>query len=157
MPSALPQPVDRFYRLIYGDEIPLIKTAVLSGHARLVFNGITFPARFRFTHNAGRDYHHNIELTIFGIPIMKADESYINRSSRMVLPFGIIENKPKVDQAANLGLWAETLWFPSVFLTDEREEWESVDATTALLHVPFGDEMETFTLGFNDLAQRMRR
>jgi hypothetical protein len=35
---------------------------------------------------------------------MKADESYINKNSRMVLPFGTIENESKVDQAANLGL-----------------------------------------------------
>ena len=156
LPDGLPQPVDRFYRLIYGEEIPVIDTAVLSGRARLVFNGITFPARFQFTHKAGQDYHHNIELALFGIPIMKADESYINGNSRMVLPFGTIENEPKVDQAANLGLWAETLWFPSVFLTDARVQWEPVDATTALLHVPFEDETETFTVNFDQKTGYVR-
>lgn len=150
LPDDLPQPVDRFYRLIYGDQIPMIDIAVLSGRAKLVFNGITFPARFRFTHNAGQDYHHQIELALFGIPILEADESYINSNSRMVLPCGTIENEPKVDQAANLGLWAETFWFPAVFLTDERAQWESVDATTALLHVPFEDEVETFTVKFDE-------
>jgi hypothetical protein len=62
IPNNLPQPVERFYRLIYGDEIPVIETAVLSGSAKLTFNKITFPARFRFTHNVGRDNRRNIEL-----------------------------------------------------------------------------------------------
>ncbi len=150
LPAGLPAPVDRFYRTLYGNEIPIIETVVFSGRAKLVFSGITFPARFRFTHNAGYDYHHNIELALFGFPIMKADESYINGRGRMVLPFGTIENEPKIDQAANLGLWAETIWFPAVFLTDPRAAWEAVDATTALLHVPFGEETQTFTVYFDN-------
>jgi len=156
LPKDLPQPVERFYRIIYDEEIPVITTAVISGRARLVFGGINFPARFRFTHIAGKDYHHNIELAIFGLPIMKADESYIDGTSRMILPFGTIENEPKVNQAANLGLWAETLWFPAVFITDERVEWEAVDETTALLHVPFEQKTESFTVTFDPQTGYLR-
>lgn len=35
--------------------------------------GLTFRARFRFTHKAGQDYRHYIEATIFGITILKVN------------------------------------------------------------------------------------
>jgi hypothetical protein len=149
LPANLPAPVDRFYRTVYGDEIPIIRSVVISGRASMRVNGITFPARFRFTHDPGQDYHHYIEATLFGWPIMKVNEYYLDGSGRMEMPFGVIEGEPKIDQAANLGLWAETVWFPSIYLTDSRTHWEAVDSNTALLFVPFGDVEETFIVRFN--------
>ncbi len=67
--------MERFYRAIYGDRIPVIESAVISGRAQLRVFGITFPARFRFTHVAGKDYRHCIEATIFGLSIMKVNET----------------------------------------------------------------------------------
>lgn len=148
--SDLPLPVARFYERIYGSQIPILETAVLTGRAELVFMGITFPSRFRFTHVAGYDYHHRIESTLFGIPIMKVDESYISGYARMVLPVGTFEGEPKLNQAANLTLWAEALYFPAVFLTDDRVEWEAVDENTAFLHVPFEENRETFVVEFDE-------
>ncbi len=31
LPAGLPAPVERFYRVTYGEQVPLIKTAVISG------------------------------------------------------------------------------------------------------------------------------
>jgi hypothetical protein len=107
--ADLPGPVERFYRKIYGDQIPLIESAIISGKAKLRLFGITFPGRFRFTHIAGQNYRHYIEATLFGLPIMKVNEHYIDGKSRLELPFGVVENEPKVDQAANLGLWGESI------------------------------------------------
>ena len=69
LPDDLPPPVERFYRAVYGDQIPVIESAVISGRAQMRLFGITFPARFRFTHIAGQDYRHYIEATMFGLPI----------------------------------------------------------------------------------------
>ena len=155
-PDDLPPPVENFYRAIYGDQVPVIKSAVISGRAKLRVMGITFPGRFRFTHTAGQDYRHYIEATIFGLPIMKVNEYYLEGKSRLELPFGVIENEPKVDQAANLGLWAESIWLPSIFITDPRVQWESINDDTALLRVPFGEVQETFVARF-DLQTGMLR
>ena len=106
LPEDLPAPVARFYRTIAGDSIPVIDSAVLTGPAELRFSGITFPGRYRFVHEAGRNYRHYIELTLFGQPLMKVNESYLDGNGRLELPFGTVENEPKVNQAANLGLWA---------------------------------------------------
>ena len=149
LPPYLPAPVERFFEVTIGGQVPIIKTAVITGSAKMRFMGLTFNARFRFTHIAGRSYRHYIEATFFGYPLMKVNEFYIDGKSRLELPFGVIENQPKVDQAANLGLWAESVWLPSVFLTDPRVRWESIDETSARLVVPFGDGEDNFTVRFD--------
>ena len=120
----LPRPVDRFYRRIYGENVPVITSAIISGRGTLRLpsgKGITFPGRFRFTHRAGQDYHHYIEATLFGQPLMKVNEHYLMGNCRFELPFGVTENEPKVNQGANLALWAESaFWLPSILVTDLR-------------------------------------
>jgi hypothetical protein len=149
LPADLPEPVERFYQAVYGDRIPVIESAVISGRAQLRVAGITFPSRFRFTHRAGQDYSHDIVSTIFGLPLLHVHESYIDGWSRLELPFGVTEGEPKVEQAANLGLWAESIWLPGIFLTDKRVHWTAVDAETALLTVPYGEHEETFVVRFD--------
>lgn len=149
VPPDLPPPVAAFYAELYGTEVPVVDSAVVSGRGSVRVAGITFPARFRFTHLAGRGYRHYLEATLFGLPVMRVNETYLDGRSRLELPFGVTENEPKVDQAANLGLWAESIWFPSVFLTDARVRWEPLDRDTALLVVPFGESEQTFVVRFD--------
>ena len=149
LPADLPAPVARYYETIIGDQIPVIESAVITGRAKLRFFGLRFPARFRFTHIAGQDYRHYIEATVFDYPVMKVNEYYLDGKSRMELPFGAIENEPKVDMAANLGLWGESVWLPSIFITDPRVRWEAIDDTTARLVVPFGEEEDILTATFD--------
>lgn len=151
LPAGLPGPVERFYRQVYGDELPVITSAVISGRATLQMKpGFPkLPARFRFIHNAGKDYRHYIEATFFGMPLMKVNERYVDGSSLFELPFGVFENDPNITQGAVLGLWAESVWFPSIFVTDARVHWAPVDEYTALLYVPFGDQEEDFVVRFD--------
>jgi len=148
LPEDLPAPVERFYRQVYGENVPVIESFVVTGRAKMRIMGIIFPSRFRFTHIAGQDYRHYIETTIFGLPLMKVNEHYLGGKSRLELPFGV-EEGPKVDQGANLGLWAETLWLPSIFITDPRVRWEPIDEETALLIVPFGEKEQRFVARFD--------
>ncbi|MAS38335.1 MAG: hypothetical protein CL610_30340 [Anaerolineaceae bacterium] len=150
LPPDLPAPVHRFYQTIIGNQIPIIHSAVLTLSGRLRFMGITFPARMRFTHEAGRNYRHYIEATVFGQPVMKVNESYLDGHGRMELPVGTIQDEPKIDAAANLGLWGESLWLPTIFITDPRVRWEAIDAQTARLIVPFADTgSDSFTVQFD--------
>lgn len=156
LPDDLPSPVKRFYRTLYGDRIPVIESAVISGRAQLRMFGLTLPGRFRFTHDAGQDYRHYIEVTLFGRPIMKVNEHFLDGKSRLDLPFGVVEGEPKVDQAANLGLWAESIWLPTLYLTDPRVCWEAIDEYTASLTVPFGEEQETGIARFDPQTGMLR-
>jgi hypothetical protein len=80
---------------------------------------------------------------------MKVNEYYLDGKSRLELPVGVVENEPKIDMAANLGLWAESVWLPSIFITDPRVRWEPIDDTTARFVVPFGEDEDVFTATFD--------
>ncbi|MFV9504314.1 MAG: DUF6544 family protein [Oscillochloridaceae bacterium umkhey_bin13] len=148
LPQGLPAPVERFYRTIYGDEVPLITTAVMTGRGQLRIGPITFPARFRFTHEAGQGYRHYIETTMFGLPVMRVNEHFLGGQGRLELPFGVFEGS-EVNQGANLGLWAESIWLPALLVTDPRVRWEPIDTVTAGLVVPFGADEERFIVRFD--------
>jgi hypothetical protein len=150
LPSNLPAPVERFYRTVYGNEIPVIETAVVKGRGVIAPFGVRMPARFIFVHNAGRDYRHYFEATWFGMPLMKVNERYLDGQSLFELPLGDpIVDDPSTNQAANLAVWAEAAWFPSIWITDPRVRWEPVDEQTALLYIPFEEAEENFVMRFN--------
>ena len=155
LPDGLPAPVERFYNEVYGNQIPIIKSAVISGRGYLRVKRITFPARFRFTHQTGNDYRHYIEATIYDQTLMKVNEHYLDGKSRLELPFGISEG-PKVDQGANLALWAEAVWMPSVWVTDSKVRWEARDENSAVLIVPFGKAEERITVFFDPQTGLLR-
>lgn len=151
VPEGLPAPVERFIRTIYGEEVPLYHSVVMSGRARIRPAGpFHFPARFRFIHETGTNYRHYIEMTWFGIPIMAVNEGIVDGASFFENALlGNQYDNPKSNQGATLALWAEAIWFPAVLVTDDRVRWESVDADTALLRVPFEDGEETFVVRFD--------
>jgi Family of unknown function (DUF6544) len=160
--DGLPAPVERFYRIVYGEKIPVIESVVISGRGRIRPFGIWLPARFVFVHTAGRDYRHYIESTFFGQPFLKVNEGYVDEKSFFESPMGTYYDDPNTNQGANLALWAEGGWFPSLWVTDARARWEPVDEHTALLYVPYEDSQETFVVRFNpqsglvDLMEAMR-
>ena len=150
LPANLPAPVERFYKTVYGDHIPVIETVVIKGRAVISPFGVKMPARFLFVHTAGKDYRHYIEATWFGLPIMKVNESYLDGRSHFAIPVvGTVDNDASTNQAANLAVWAEAAWFPSIWVTDSRVRWEAVDENTALLFVPFEEKIENFVMRFD--------
>ncbi len=155
LPDGLPAPVERFYREVYGDEVPVIGTAVVSGRGTMRVAGVTLPVRFRFTHATGKAYRHEIETTLYGIRLLTIDETFRDGAARLELPFGVSEGL-NVDQGANLALWAEAVWMPSVWVTDRQVRWEPVDEQTALLVVPYGDEEERFVARFDPATGLLR-
>ena len=86
----LPAPVDRFYRTVFGDRVPVIESAVISGRAQMRMFGVSLPGRFRFIHDAGVDYRQHIEVTLFGFPIMKVNKFYLDGRRR---PLGSVQRR----------------------------------------------------------------
>ena len=163
LPAGLPAPVERFYRTIYGNNVPIIETVVLAGRGVIrPFMNIPLPARYLMIHNVGKDYRHYFEATFLGKPFLKVDEGYLDGVSFFEAPMGKYYDDPNTNQGANLALWAEGAWFPSIWATDPRVHWEPVDDDTALLYVPYEDRQETFLMRFNpqtgllDMMEAMR-
>lgn len=156
LPAGLPAPVERLYRATYGERVPVFSSAVISGRGtmRPVAGGPTLPMRFRFTHEVGRSYRHYMEATFLGLPILKANEYYVDGKERMELPWGASEG-PNYDQAGNLGMWAELAALPAAYLADPRVRWEPVDDATAILVVPFEAGEERFVARFDPESGRL--
>lgn len=162
LPDNLPEPVYKFYETIIGDEIPVICSAVITGQGIFRLGGIPFNGRFRFTHRAGYDYRHYLDLTCFGQPFVTINETYRDGKAHMKLPFGTVDDVPEINFSANQTLWGEAVWFPTIYLTDRRVCWEAIDATHARLVVPEphadGDQYQDFRVTFHPdshLIQRM--
>jgi hypothetical protein len=152
----LPAPVDRFYRLTYGDQVPVITSAVISGRGRMAPFGIALPMRFRMLYAIGQDYRAQFEATFFGLPVMRAVETYIDGHGVGRLPMGI-DQGTWFDQAINVRIWCELLqWLPAALLDEPRVRWQAVDETMALLRVPFGDQHETIVVRFDRETGRPR-
>jgi len=155
LPAGLPAPVERYYRSLYGDEVPVVTSAVVTGRMWLRPFGVTMPGRFRFTYEAGQGYRHYIEATWFGLPLMRVNEWYLDGHGRLEIPVqGTVEG-PHTDQAGNLGMWAEATFLPTIWLTDPRVRWEPIDDATALLVVPFGDGEQRFVVRFDPESGRL--
>jgi hypothetical protein len=121
---------------------------VLIGHGRVRQFGIWLPTRFAMIHNAGKDYRHYFEATFFGIPVLKINEGYIDGQSFFESPMGTYYNDANSNQGANLALWAEGAWFPSLWISDARAHWQAIDDTTAALFVPYGKGRGEFNRAF---------
>jgi hypothetical protein len=175
LPPGLPAPVARFYRQRFGEQIPLIESAVISGRGTMriapLFN-LTLPVRFRFVHDAGRAYRHYIEVTIFGLPLLKVNEYYVNGVERQELPWAVATGNPKLDQGGNLGMWAEILqWLPAALIVNDatrspsgvnnttgpQARWEAIDDESAFLVVPAASDrpggVERFLVRFSPTGE----
>lgn len=150
LPNDLPAPVADYYRRTYGSTVPVVESVVITGRGRIRPFGLWLPARFRFTHDAGKGYRHYIEATWFGMPLMKVNERYLDGSGLMELPWAASDG-PEIEQAMNVSMWAElSSPAPAVFLTDDRVTWEPVDDETAVLKVPFGQgKTDSFVVRFD--------
>lgn len=149
LPSGLPAPVERFYRVVYGEQIPVIHSVVITGRGIIRPFGIWMPTRFIVTHEAGRSYRHYFEVTFFGLPFLITQEGIIDGKSFFESPMGTFYDDPNTNQGANLALWAEGGWFPALWLTDARAHWQAVDADTAILFVPYESGEESFVVRFD--------
>jgi Family of unknown function (DUF6544) len=158
LPEHLPGPVDRWLRGIYGDAVPVVRTLVVTGRGRINPFGVWMQMRFRFTHEVGRGYRHYIEATWGGRPVLRVNERYLDGRSLIEIPIVGTDSGPKVEQAANLGMWAElAAAAPSALVTDPRVRWRPLDDESAALDVPLGDtERDSLVARFDAATGALR-
>jgi hypothetical protein len=148
LPGNLPEPVQRYYRVAIGGEIPCVETMVAWGRARMR-RGLWMPLRYRLTHVAGSAFMREMEVTWFGQTFLRGVDSFADGHGRMQIA-GAVEMSEKIDQGANTVLWTEQLAFmPSALFTHPRVRWEAIDDTSARLVFPLGDTEDSVTVWFD--------
>ncbi len=155
VPQNLPAPVQRYYQVALGNEAPRINSLAVYGRARANF-GIWMPLRYRLVHNPGHAFERYMEVTWFGLQVLKAVDRYVDGKG-MTGPIGNEATGPAVDQGANLILWAEAPLMPSLWISDERIRWEPIDDTSARLIFPYGDEEDELTVYFDPESHLVTR
>lgn len=155
VPDDLPAPVRRYFQVATGGQLPRIESLVGYGRGRANF-GIWLPLRYRLAHRPGYAFERYMEVTWFGLPVLKAIDRYVDGKG-MTGPMGNEATGPAVDQGANMILWAEAPLMPSLWITDPRISWEAVDDTTARLIFPFGAQEDELTVHFDPESGLVRR
>ena len=114
--------------------------------------------RFKAYYLPWQAFYRLMEITWFGLPILKGVDYHIDGRGGLKIT-GLIEPEEtgeKIDQAQNLVLWGEAIWTPSVYLTDSRVRWEAVDEKTAWLVIPFSGREEAFLVRFDPQTEMIQ-
>lgn len=147
VPADLPAPVRRYFAVAFGDKVPRVESMVTWGRARARF-GLWMPLRFQLYHRPGQAFLRKMAVTWFGLPVLHALDQYLNGNGATG-PVNNLETGPRVNQGANLILWAEASFFPSLLVTDPRIRWEAIDDTSARLIFPFDEQADEMIFTFD--------
>jgi hypothetical protein len=158
IPETLPAPVRRYLQATAGgNRLPMATSAVLWGRGTIKRGPLWMPVRYWVAHHPGYHFRRHMEVTWYGIPVLKGWDEYVNGRGMTTIA-GQMATSPQINQAANLMLWVEAVAMPSLYLTDPRVRWEEINDTTARLMVPFEDQEDVVTVYFDeqtDLINRM--
>jgi hypothetical protein len=147
LPPDLPEPVRRYYLTAFGPHIPRVESLVVWARAR-IRRGLWMSLRSWVAHVPGYDFRRYMEVTWFGLPVLKVIDEYVK--GKGMTKVGRQEaTSPYIDQAASLILWAEAAAMPSLLISDPRAHWEAVDASSARLIVPFEEQEDVITVRFD--------
>ncbi len=151
IPDDVPEPVRRYFRaLAGGDEMPDTATAVSWARARVRINGIPMNLRFKLYHDRGRNFHRDMDVTVFGfLPILHATDLYSGGKGSMTIA-GNTESGPEIDQGALVSIWAEVLtMLPSMIINAPNIRWEPVDDHHAKMIIEWQGGEEVLDLSFD--------
>lgn len=149
MPVHLPESVVRYLRAAIPDPAPRLSSAVIVGTGQIRLGWVWLPVRFQFALFAGQGYRHRIEVVWWERTVLRADELYRDGHAHMKLPFSSVSHSPRIDQAANVALWAESVWVPSALADDPRIRWQELDECRAQLIVPSPEGQDAITFVFD--------
>lgn len=136
----LPSPVVRYHKALGYDgwHVPAVDTFALWGRAWMrPAPLLRLPVRFWSEHRVGWNGRQRLAVTWFGLPVLRAVDDYVDGHGRMRIGRRSVTG-PEIDQGENLFLWAELLLVPAVLAARPQVRWQSIDADSALLRVPFG-------------------
>jgi hypothetical protein len=154
--SDLPEPVQRYFRHVLKDGQPYIS------YVRLTHDG-----QFRagldkdFTNIEGEQYF-TAEKPGFiwkgTTSMFTARDMYFADQGRLVVSllslYNIVDGKGENFNEGELQRWlAESVWFPTNLLPNERTQWSPIDANSAKLSFQYRDVSFSYIVTFNEAGE----
>jgi hypothetical protein len=156
--GEFPDPVKYHLTGTFGEKVPVIQTAIVWGQARYKINGINLPMRFKTYYLPGQHFYRDMEITWYGRPIIRGYDYFLFGEGRLEANglMNLYQAGEKTTQAQVLSMWAEAMWMPSIFITDDRLKWEEIDDVTARLVVPMNGGEESLLARFDQQTGLLR-
>ncbi len=154
--SGLPEPVQRYFRHVLKDGQPYIS------YVRLTHNG-----QFRagldkdFTNIEGEQYF-TAEKPGFiwkgTTSMFAARDMYLSDKGRLVVSlfslYNIVDGSGENFNEGELQRWlAESVWFPTNLLPNERNQWSAIDANSAKLSFKYRAVSFAYIVTFNEVGE----
>jgi len=149
---GLPEPVARYFALTAGDSVPLAQAPRITGTVRMRVPGLPLPlwmnGRWNAAYQPGQAFTRIMELGFFGNIVIRGVDEYRDGVGSVT-----VGNKREAgatyNQAADLVMWAESVWMPSILFTTPGVRWKAVDDSKARMFVPFGAGEHEITWHFD--------
>jgi hypothetical protein len=151
LPDDLPEPVSRHFLAVLGINPPQMNSAVIWGRGRFKSLGLWLPMRFRCHFKNGHNYLKEMQITWFGFPIHSKVQAYKGHTASSQIR-DLTSSYPSSDNTGQdnlLSLWAESMWMPSLLITDQSVQWDTIDESTAWLIVSRNGNHEPILTRFN--------
>lgn len=154
--SDLPEPVERYFRHVLKDGQPYIS------YVRLTHDG-----QFRagldkdFTDIKGEQYF-TAEKPGFiwkgTTPMFTARDMYVADKGRLIVTlfslYNIVNSNGENFNEGELQRWlAESVWFPTNLLPNERNQWSPIDANSAKLSFKYKSVSFDYIVTFNEVGE----
>lgn len=152
VPPDLPAPVARYFAITAGESVPLARSPRVTGTVRMRVPGLPLPlwmnGRWNATYEPGKAFTRIMELGFFGNIVLRGVDEYRDGIGSVTVG-DKRDAGPNCDQAADLVMWAESVWMPSILFTTPGVRWQAVDDSKARMLVPFGPREHELTWHFD--------
>ena len=153
--EGMPGSVACYIDSVFQDKAIKIKTLEVCGSADFRINGISMKGRYRTFYEVGVGFLRYIEITWFGMPVLKGYDLYTEEEAVFCMA-GKAEKGERIAQGQNIVMWAEAVWYPSVFLEDNGSEWKQADEGNVNLVIPYDEESDKLSYCFDETTGLVR-
>ncbi|QIZ69505.1 DUF6544 family protein [Oxynema aestuarii] len=159
VPDDLPEPIRRYLASCTSADLPQVESAMIWGRAKFKLGFAYSMLRFKSFYRQG-EFCREMELTWFGLPLMRAVDSYIGGEGKLQVRglMNLFQTGEEIAEGQVLALWAEEVaMLPPMAIAHPGVRWEAIDETHCSAYLPFGDREVRLQLAFDPKTAAIAR